>query len=109
MYDHTFYGCDPETGRIDYDEMERLAKEVQPKLIICGASSYPRLIDYERVSKIAESVGAYSMCDMGPCGRTCGGQGNPQPHSLYGFRHLIYHEDLLFRKKRYGILQGKIR
>lgn len=64
MYDHTFYGCDPETGRIDYDEMERLAKEVQPKLIICGASSYPRLIDYERVSKIAESVGAYSMCDM---------------------------------------------
>ena len=44
--------------------MERLANEVKPKLIICGASSYPRLIDYERVAKIAESVGAYSMCDM---------------------------------------------
>ena len=64
MYQHTFYGCDPETGRIDYEEMERLANEVKPKLIICGASSYPRLIDYERVAKIAESVGAYSMCDM---------------------------------------------
>lgn len=64
MYDHTFYGCDSETGRIDYEEMERLAKEVKPKLIICGASSYPRLIDFERVAKIAESVGAYSMCDM---------------------------------------------
>lgn len=64
MYDHTFYGCNPETGRIDYDEMERLAKEVKPKLIICGASSYPRLIDYKRIAEIAESVGAYSMCDM---------------------------------------------
>ena len=64
MYQHTFYGCDPETGRIDYEEMERLANEVKPKLIICGASSYPRVIDYERVAKIAESVGAYSMCDM---------------------------------------------
>ncbi|MDO4275578.1 MAG: serine hydroxymethyltransferase [Eubacteriales bacterium] len=64
MYDHTFYGCDPETGRIDYEEMERLAKEVKPKLIICGASSYPRLIDFKRVAEIAESVGAYSMCDM---------------------------------------------
>ena len=64
MYDHTFYGCDAKTGRIDYDEMERLAKEVKPKLIICGASSYSRLIDYERVAQIAESVSAYSMCDM---------------------------------------------
>lgn len=64
MYDHTFYGCDPETGRIDYEEMERLAKEVKPKLIICGASSYPRLIDYERIARIAQEVGAYSMCDM---------------------------------------------
>lgn len=64
MYDHTFYGCDPETGQIDYNEMERLANEVQPKLIICGASSYPRLIDYERVEKIAKSVGAYSMSDI---------------------------------------------
>jgi glycine hydroxymethyltransferase len=64
MYNHTFYGCDAETGCIDYDEMEKLANEVKPKLIICGASSYPRLIDYERVGNIAKSVGAYSMCDM---------------------------------------------
>ena len=64
MYNHVFYGCNPETGRIDYDEMERLAHQEKPKLIICGASSYPRLIDYERVGKIAKDVGAYSMCDM---------------------------------------------
>lgn len=64
MYQHTFYGCDPKTGCIDYDELERLANETKPKLIICGASSYPRLIDYERIGKIAQEVGAYSMCDM---------------------------------------------
>lgn len=64
FYDFSFYGCDPETGFIDYEEMERMAHELKPKLIICGASSYPRLIDYERVSKIAKDVGAYSMCDM---------------------------------------------
>ena len=64
MYRHVFYGCDPATGLIDYDEVERLAVECKPKLIICGGSSYPRLIDYERIGAIAKKVGAYSMCDM---------------------------------------------
>lgn len=63
FYNHVFYGVD-ETGRIDYDALEELAHKEQPKLIICGASSYPRLIDYERIGKIAADVGAYSMCDM---------------------------------------------
>lgn len=64
IYQHVFYGVDPETGMLDYDEMERLAVQEKPKLIICGASSYPRLIDFERVARIAKEVGAYSMCDM---------------------------------------------
>jgi len=64
IYNHVFYGCDPETETIDYDEMEKLAHEHHPKLIICGGSSYPRLIDYERVGRIATDVGAYSLCDM---------------------------------------------
>ena len=63
FYNHVFYGVD-ETGRIDYDALEELAHKEQPKLIICGASSYPRLIDYERIGRIAADVGAYSMCDM---------------------------------------------
>ena len=64
FYNHVFYGCDRETEQINYDEVERLAREEKPRLIICGASSYPRLIDYERIGKIAADVGAYSMCDM---------------------------------------------
>ena len=64
MYNHVFYGCNKETETIDYDAMEEIAHREHPKLIICGASSYPRLIDYERVGKIAADVGAYSMCDM---------------------------------------------
>ena len=58
------YGVDKETERIDYDELERLAKEHQPKLIVGGASAYSRIIDFERMARIAKSVGAYFMVDM---------------------------------------------
>lgn len=50
--------------RIDYDEIERKAKECKPKLIVAGASAYPRIIDFERIGKIAREVGAYFMVDM---------------------------------------------
>ena len=58
------YGVDKETERIDYDELERLAKEHKPKLIVGGASAYSRIIDFERMAQIAKSVGAYLMIDM---------------------------------------------
>ena len=58
------YGVDDKTGTIDYDELERLARENNPKLIVAGASAYPRVIDFERISKIAKSVGALFMVDM---------------------------------------------
>ena len=64
IYRHVFYGVDPKTELIDYDELEKIAKENKPKMIMAGASSYSRLIDYERISKIAEEVGAYFMVDM---------------------------------------------
>lgn len=57
------YGLD-ENGFIDYDAFEKQAAEVKPKLIVAGASAYPRIIDFERISKIAKSVGAYFMVDM---------------------------------------------
>ncbi|ADU22542.1 serine hydroxymethyltransferase [Ruminococcus sp.] len=57
------YGVNDE-GFIDYDAMEKQAKEVKPKLIVAGASAYPRIIDFERISQIAKSVGAYFMVDM---------------------------------------------
>ncbi|MBR5543451.1 MAG: serine hydroxymethyltransferase [Oscillospiraceae bacterium] len=58
------YGVDPETHRIDYDKLEKTAKECQPKMIIAGASAYPRIIDFERFAHIAKSVGAYFVVDM---------------------------------------------
>lgn len=58
------YDVNPETELIDYDEVERLAKENKPKMIIAGASAYSRIIDFKRFREIADSVGAYLMVDM---------------------------------------------
>ncbi|HEY7911855.1 MAG TPA: serine hydroxymethyltransferase [Blastocatellia bacterium] len=58
------YGVKTDTEQIDYDELERLAHEHKPRLILCGASAYSRIIDFERISKIARDVGAYSMADI---------------------------------------------
>ena len=63
-YNFVPYGLNDETGMLDYDEVERLANENKPKLIVAGASAYPRKIDFERLSAIAKSVGAYLMVDM---------------------------------------------
>ena len=57
-------GLDPVTERIDYDRLEALAQEHKPKLIVAGASAYPRIIDFERIADIAHRVGAYLMVDM---------------------------------------------
>jgi len=58
------YGVDAKTDRIDYDELRKIAHEVHPKMIIAGASAYPRIIDFEKFSEIAKEVGAYLMVDM---------------------------------------------
>ena len=63
-YDFHAYPLNPETERIDYDELERMAKELRPALIVGGASAYPRVIDFERMGAIAHEVGAYLMIDM---------------------------------------------
>ena len=58
------YGVDDETHRIDYDKLEEAVNAEKPKMIVAGASAYPRIIDFERLSKIAKGVGAYLMVDM---------------------------------------------
>ena len=58
------YGVDPVTHRIDYDKVLELAKECKPKMIVCGASAYPRAIDFAKFREIADEVGAYLMVDM---------------------------------------------
>ena len=77
------YGVDRETERIDYDALERLAKENKPKMIIAGASAYARIIDFERISEISKSVGAIFMVDMAHiAGLVAAGQHpSPVPHA----------------------------
>lgn len=62
-YNFVPYGV-TEDGILDYEELERLAREHHPKLIVAGASAYPRVIDFERIGKVAKEVGAYFMVDM---------------------------------------------
>jgi len=64
LYQTLFYGVKKENGLVDYDMMEQTAREQKPKLIICGASAYSRDWDYARIRNIADSIGAFVMCDM---------------------------------------------
>lgn len=77
------YGVDPVTHRIDYDKVLELAKECKPKMIVCGASAYPREIDFAKFRAICDEVGAYLMVDMAHiAGLVAGGQHqNPVPYA----------------------------
>ena len=83
LYDVTHYGVTAENEQIDYDALEAQAKEVQPKLITCGASAYSREIDFERMGQIAQAVGAYLFVDMAHiAGLVAAGVHNsPVPHA----------------------------
>lgn len=82
VYKAHFYGVEPDTGRIDMDKVESIAKLVKPKLLICGASAYSREWDYARFREIANLVGALLLADIShPSGLIAGGiLNNPLPH-----------------------------
>ena len=73
------YGVSPETERIDYDALAEKAEQVRPKLIIAGASAYPRFIDFKRMREIADSVGAYLMVDIAHIAGLIAGGVHPSP------------------------------
>jgi glycine hydroxymethyltransferase len=79
------YGVSRETETIDYDELQRLAEAHKPKLLVCGASAYPRIIDFKRIGEIAQSVGARMFADIahiaGPV--VAGLHPSPVPHADY--------------------------
>jgi glycine hydroxymethyltransferase len=79
------YGVSPETEQIDYDQLQRIAEEHKPKLIVCGASAYPRTINFERIGEIARNVGARMFADIahiaGPI--AAGLHPSPVPHADY--------------------------
>lgn len=82
-YNFASYGVDPETETIDYDDLLRIAKEVRPKLIVGGASAYPRIIDFERMAAMAREVDAYFMVDMAHIAGlvAAGAHPSPVPHA----------------------------
>lgn len=82
MYKVVAYGVKKETGRIDYDELFKIAREHKPKLIIAGASAYPRFFEYEKFREIANEIGAYLISDMAhPAGLIAAGiHPSPLPH-----------------------------
>lgn len=82
LYEPVFYGVDKETGRIDYDEVAKIAEKEKPKMIIAGASAYSREIDYKRFREIADSVGAILFADIAhPAGLIAKGLiSDPVPH-----------------------------
>lgn len=82
IYKPSFYGVDEETGRVNYNKVAEIAKKEQPKLIICGASSYSRDWDYKRLREIADSVGAFLLADIShPSGLIARGLlTDPLPH-----------------------------
>ena len=83
FYEVTHYGVSEHDERIDYDHLERLAGEVKPALITCGASAYSRVIDFERIASIARDVGAYLFVDMAHIAGlvAAGVHPNPVPHA----------------------------
>ena len=85
MYNIVSYGVNAETEMIDYDEVQRLSREARPKVIVCGASAYPRKIDFARFRQIADEVGALLVTDMAHiAGLVAGGcHENPTPHSHF--------------------------
>ena len=83
FYNAVQYNLKPETGAIDYDEMERLAVEHKPKMIYSGATAYPRTIDFKRIGAIAKKVGAYHVADVSHIAGliAAGAHPSPFPHA----------------------------
>ncbi|MBQ9425243.1 MAG: serine hydroxymethyltransferase [Erysipelotrichaceae bacterium] len=104
-YETFSYGVNKQTEMIDYDEVEALAKEVQPRLIVAGASAYARFIDYERFRKIADDVGAYLMVDMAHVAGLVAAGVHPSPVPYADFVTSTTHKTL--RGPRGGLILCK--
>jgi len=105
LYDIVHYGVSRETERIDYDALAKLAQECRPKMITAGASAYPRLIDFERMRQIADSVGALLFVDMAHIAGLVAGGVHPTPVPYADFVTSTTHKSL--RGPRSGVILCK--
>ncbi len=99
------YGVSPETEVIDYDEMERIALECKPKMIVSGASAYPRTIDFKRIREICDKVGAYMMVDIAHIAGLVAAGAHPSPVPYADFVTTTTHKTL--RGPRGGVIMCK--
>jgi len=94
LYRFISYGVHPDTERINYDELEKLAVEYKPKLIVAGASAYPLFIDFERLGKISGQIGAYLMVDMAHIAGLVAASVHPSPIPYADFVTTTTHKTL---------------
>jgi len=105
LYDVVPYGVSKETGKIDYDELEKIALEKRPKLILAGASAYPRTIDFQRLKEICDKVEAYFMVDMAHIAGLVAAGLHPSPVPYADFVTSTTHKTL--RGPRSGLILAK--
>ncbi|MBA3017605.1 MAG: serine hydroxymethyltransferase [Proteobacteria bacterium] len=105
LYNFVHYGVKEDTGRIDYEEVALLAKKHRPKMIIAGASAYPRIIDFEKFAEISESVGAYLVVDMAHIAGLVAAGVHPSPIPFADVVTSTTHKTL--RGPRGGLILGK--
>ncbi|MGB4344402.1 MAG: serine hydroxymethyltransferase, partial [Moraxellaceae bacterium] len=104
-YNAVQYGLNPETGEVDYDEVERLAVEHKPKMIIAGFSAYSRVMDWARFRAIADKVGAYLMVDMAHVAGLVAAGVYPSPVQIADVTTTTTHKTL--RGPRSGLILAK--
>lgn len=105
LYEVFHYGVKKETGYIDYDELRATALKVKPKLIIAGASAYPRILDFPRFKKIADEVGAFFMADIAHIAGLVAGDAHPNPVPYADFVTSTTHKTM--RGPRGGLILCK--
>jgi glycine hydroxymethyltransferase len=105
FYRPIFYGVDPQSHRLDFDQVRSLARSFRPKLIIAGASSYPRIIDFELFRQIADDIGAYVMADIAHIAGLIAADQHPSPILLADFVTSTTHKTL--RGPRGGFILAK--
>ncbi|MES9861791.1 MAG: serine hydroxymethyltransferase [Candidatus Thiodiazotropha sp. LLP2] len=105
IYNAVQYGLNPETGEIDYDEVERLAKEHKPKMIVAGFSAYSRVVDWQRFRDIADEVGAFLFVDMAHVAGLIAAGHYPSPVQIADVTTTTTHKTL--RGPRGGLILAK--
>ena len=105
IYNAVQYGLNPETGEIDYDEVERLARERKPKMIVAGFSAYSRVVDWQRFRDIADEVGAYLLVDMAHIAGLVAAGLYPSPVQIADVTTTTTHKTL--RGPRSGLILAK--